>query len=102
MSIFAVDKICHRLYHDAAFRASLERDPDGTLAPFALTEEERRLLLAGEVGKLYELGAHPFLLGHLTRHDTFGITVKLYSERMRAASDDRIAPLEPADYLAPT
>ena len=99
MSIFAINKICRRLYQDDAFRKALEQDPQTMLAPFGLTAEEQRLLLAGEVGKLYELGAHPFLLAHLTRHDTFGITVKLYNERMRAAKDDRAAPLEPADYM---
>ena len=100
MAIFAINKICRRLYQDDAFRKALEQDPAGMLAPFELSPEENRLLLAGEVGRLYELGAHPFLLAHLTRHDTFGITVKLYNERMRAATDDRVAPLEPAEYLA--
>ena len=99
MAIFAINKICRRLYQDDAFRTALDQDPQTVLAPFGLTAEELRLLLAGEVGRLYELGAHPFLLTHLTRHDTFGITVKLYNERMRAAKDSRIAPLEPADYL---
>ena len=100
MAIFAIDKICRSLYQDDAFRQALERDPEATLAPFALTAEEKHLLLAGEVGQLYERGAHPFLLAHLTRHATFGITVELYNARMRAAADDRIAPLEPAAYLA--
>ena len=64
-----------------------------------MSAEEARLLRAGEVGMLFELGAHPFLLGHLTRHDTFGITVDAYSERLRRVSDDRLPPLEPAAYL---
>ena len=100
MSAYAINKVCHKLYHDDAFRQTLERAPDTTLAQFDLTQEEQRLLLCGEVGRLYELGAHPFLLAHLTRHDTFGVTVALYNQRMRAAKDDRIAPLEPAAYLA--
>ena len=98
MAIFAIDKICRRVYQDAAFRAALEQDARAALAPFGLTDEEHRLLLTGEVGRLYELGAHPFLLAHLTRHATFGVTVETFSQRMIAARDDRIAPLEPAAY----
>ena len=98
MSSFAVNKICRRVYQDAAFRAALDSAPQAALAPFGLTDEESRLLLAGEVGRLYELGAHPFLLAHLTRHATFGVTVDKFSDRMIAARDDRASPLEPAAY----
>lgn len=100
MSAYAVNKVCHRLAHDDAFRAALDTDPAAALAGFDLTEEERRLLLAGEVGRLFELGAHPYLLGHLTRHETLGITVDAFSRRMVMARDDRLPPLEPAGYLA--
>lgn len=98
MSIYAVNKVCQRIFHDVTFRDALAADVDGALAPFPLTAEEKRLLLAGEVGRLYEMGAHPFLLGHLTRHGTFGISVADYSRRMLAARDDRIPPIEAADW----
>ncbi len=100
MSIFAVNKLCRQIFNDSELRAAIATDPQAALADFDLTDEERRLLLAGEVGRLYELGAHSFLLGHLTREQTFGLTVAEYSARMRAAKDDRQPPLEPADYLA--
>jgi len=99
MSIYAINKVCHRVGHDAAFRAALAADAVAALAEFELSEEERSLLLAGEVGQLFERGAHPYLLGHLTRHETLGVTVKAFSERMIAAKDDRLPPLEAADYL---
>ncbi len=99
MSIYWVNKICHRIFHDDDFRQAIDADPEATLADFPLTDEERRLLLAGEVGRLYELGANSFLLGHLTRKNTLGVTVDLYSDRMRVARDDRLPPMEPADYL---
>lgn len=100
MSTYMVNKVCQLVGHDDDFRAALDADPEKALAPFDLTEEERRLLIAGEVGKLFEQGAHPYLLGHLTRHETLGITVEAFSARMVTAKDDRLPPLEPADYLA--
>src|SRR5262245_11837856 len=102
MSAYAVNKVCHRVGHDEAFRDALAADPIAALARYDLTEGERDLLLAGEVGQLFELGAHPYLLGHLTRHETFGITVEAFSARMIVATDDRLPPLEPADYLQQT
>lgn len=99
MSAYMLNKICHLVGKDDDFRAALEADPDKALAPFDLTDEERRLLLAGEVGKLFELGVHPYLMGHLTRDETLGITVDAFSRRMIVAKDDRLPPLEPASYL---
>jgi predicted LPLAT superfamily acyltransferase len=102
MSAYMVNKVCHKVGHDDAFRVALDKDPEATLAAFDLTDEERGLLLAGEVGRLYEMGAHPYLLGHLTRHETLGITVQAFSDRMVKARDDRLPPLEAATYLTAT
>lgn len=102
MSAYMINKVCQRVGHDDGFRAALDADPQAALAAFDLTDEERALLIGGEVGRLFELGAHPYLLGHLTRHETLGITVDGFSRRMIAARDDRVPPLEPADYLRAT
>lgn len=99
MSIYGVNKLCHRIQHDPALRQALASDPAGTLAQWPLTEEERSLLLTGDVGRLYEMGVHPFLLGHLTRRDTLGVTVERYSASIRKARDDRDPPLEGADWM---
>lgn len=99
MSVYQVDKLCHRVQHDPSLRAALARDPAGTLAQWPLTDEERSLLLAGDVGRLYEMGCHPFLLGHLTRHETLGVTVERYSESIRRARDERELPLGPASWM---
>ena len=99
MSAYMINKVCHLVGHDDAFRRAFDADPLTALRAFDLAEEERRLLLAGEVGRLFELGAHPYLLGHLTRHETLGITVEAFSARMIKARDDRLPPVEAADYL---
>src|SRR3954454_21629899 len=90
MSIYAVNKLCREALRDAAFRAALKRDPRAAIAPLPLTGEERSALLNGDVAWLYEQGAHPFLLAYLTRWELFGLTVALYSERIRTAREPAI------------
>jgi hypothetical protein len=87
MSIYAVNKLCREALHDPAFRAAVKHDPRSAIASLALTDAERSALLAGDVAWLYEQGAHPFLLAYLTRWELFGLTVALYSERIRAARE---------------
>lgn len=86
MSVYQINKICYRALHEPEFRAALKQDPAGAIGMLPLSDEERKLLLAGEVGQLHDLGAHSFLLSHLSRFELFGLTVLTYSERMRAAS----------------
>ena len=89
MSIYGVHKLCRAALQDLAMRKALQDDPAGALEKFPLTAEEKALLLAGEVGKLWEMGASGFLLSYLTRWALLGLTVPVYSERMRAARDWR-------------
>lgn len=89
MSIYAVHKLCRDALHDPAFRAAVKRDPAAAIAPLRLTDAERKALLDGDVARLYEWGASGFLLNILTRWDLFGLTVEVYSERMRKAHDPR-------------
>ncbi|MGH8315687.1 MAG: hypothetical protein ACRETU_11125 [Steroidobacterales bacterium] len=89
MSVYAVNKLCRDALHDLAFREALKSDPAAAIASLNLTEEERSALLAGDVVRLYEMGCHPYLMGYLTRWNLFGLTVPIYSERMRRAPDPR-------------
>ena len=89
MSLYGVHKLCRQALHDKAFRDSLTRDPQAAMAPLDLTDTERSALLAGDVAALYEMGANGYLLGYLTRWELFGLSVPLYSERMRMARDPR-------------
>ena len=89
MSIYGVHKLCRAALHDLAMRKALKDDPVASVQKFPLTDEERKLLLAGEVGRLWEMGASGFLLSYLTRWELFGLTVPVYSERMRSAQDWR-------------
>lgn len=87
MGAYLINKLCHRAYHDLAFRAALKADPAKAIADWPFTDAERKALLTGDIKRLYEWGGHPFLLGHITRWDLFGVTPALYAERIQGARD---------------
>ena len=86
MSIYAVDKVCRRVVREPDFVQALRDDPERALraAQPPLTEEERALLLAGDVGRLGRMGASFFLLHQLGRMELFGLTLPEYAARIRA------------------
>ena len=90
MSIFAVNHLCREVLRDHAFRAAMKADPAKALAPLDLTDEERRLLVAGDVGALYRLGANSFLMNYLARFEVCGLNVQNYNERMRAVKVNEV------------
>lgn len=100
MSLYAVNKLCRRVVHEAALRERLRNSPEQALrdADPPLTEEERDLLLAGDVGRLGRLGASHFLLMALGRYELFGLSLPEHGLRMRVEY-----ARERADWgLAPT
>jgi hypothetical protein len=90
MSIFAVNYLCREVLRDHAFRAAMKADPAKALAPLGLTEEERRALVAGDVGTLYRMGVNGFLMGYLARYEVCGLNVEVYNQRMRAVKVDEL------------
>jgi hypothetical protein len=85
MSIYAVNKVCRRVVQEPALREQLRSDPDGALRAVAppLSDEERELLLAGNVGRLGRMGANFFLLHQLGRFELLGLTLPTYAQRIR-------------------
>jgi hypothetical protein len=90
MSIFAVNYLCREVLRDHAFRAAMKADPAKALAPLDLTDDERRLLIAGDVGNLFRMGANAFLMGYLARFEVCGLNVETFNERMRAVKVNEI------------
>lgn len=90
MSVFAVNYLCRELLRDHAFRAAMKADPAKALSGLDLTEDERRTLLAGDVGTLFRMGVNGFLMGYLARFEVCGLNVQSYNERMRAVKVDEI------------
>jgi len=87
MSAYQINKLCHRVFHDIAFRDAVKNDPAKAIADWPFTPGEREALLGGDVKRLYEWGTHPFLLAHFTRWGLFGLTPALYAERIQGARD---------------
>ena len=90
MSIFAVNHLCREVLRDHAFRAAMRADPAAALAPLDLTDEERRTLLAGDVGALYRMGVNAFLMNYLARFEVCGLNAETYNQRMRAVRVDEL------------
>lgn len=90
MSMFAVNHLCREVLRDHAFRAAMKADPVKALAPLDLTDDERRPLVAGDVGALFRMGANAFLMSYLARFEVCGLNVQVYNERMRAVKVDEI------------
>jgi hypothetical protein len=88
MSSYAVNHLCRELLRDHAFRAAMKADPASAIAGHDLTPEEREALLAGDVAKLYRMGVNAFLMGYLPRFEVCGLTVPVYSERIRSAASE--------------
>ena len=90
MSIFAVNHLCREVLRDHAFRAAMKADPAKALAPLDLTGEERRALVASDVGTLYRMGVNGFLMGYLARYEVCGLNIEIYNQRMRAVKVDEL------------
>ena len=86
MSLYALNYLCRETLRDHGFREAMRTDPRSAVSRFALTEEEREALLAGEVGQLYAMGVNAFLMGYLVRHGLLGLTLESYQQKLAAAS----------------
>ncbi len=83
MSIYQVNKILYSTDNDAAFRKRMKEEPENVLKEFQLSTEEHEALVAGAVGRLYQMGVHTFLLNHLSRYELFGVNRDNYLARIR-------------------
>ncbi len=92
MSIISINHLCRDIIRDASLRQAFLRDPAAALTnyPRAFTRDERKALLAGDVGSLYRAGVNAYLMGYLARHGIFGLTAETYSARVRAAAEDHV------------
>ena len=82
MSIYGVHKVAQALRKDGAFAERMRNDPAAAVSDFPLTDEERRAILAGDVGRLAALGAHGYLLGAFAQRQVVGVTMANYVERI--------------------
>jgi len=90
MSIFNVNYLCREVLRDHTFRAAMKSDPAKALVDKDVTADERNALVAGDVGKLFRMGANAFLMAYLARFEVCGLNVEIYNQRMRAEKVDEV------------
>ena len=83
MSVYALNKLFYMLEKDDSFRDLMKSSPGEAIGQFTLTTKERDALTSGEVGGLYRMGVHAFLLGAMSRHRIFGVDGDNYFPRIR-------------------
>ena len=81
MSLYAAQKLLYHLNRDAAVQQRFRDDLPALLQSYDLDDEERAAILAGDVGKLYVLGANGQLLMHFAA--LLGMPWADYIEAMR-------------------
>ena len=81
MSLYAAQKLLYHLNREPAVQARFTAEKAAVLDDYALNDEEREAFLAGDVGKLYVLGANGQLLMHFAA--LLGMPWADYIEAMR-------------------
>ena len=81
MSLYAAQKLLYHLNREPAVQARFKAEKAAVLDDYELTDEEREAFLAGDVGKLYVLGANGQLLMHFAA--LLGMPWADYIEAMR-------------------
>lgn len=61
MTRYWLDKALWTYARDPAFKSSLDTDAIKALAPYELSPDEHAALASGDIRKIFQLGAHPFL-----------------------------------------
>ena len=81
MSLYAAQKLLYHLNREPAVQARFKADKAALLDDYELDDEEREAFVAGDVGKLYVLGANGQLLMHFAA--LLGMPWADYIEAMR-------------------
>ena len=83
MSVYFVNKVFYTIETDDNFLLKFRNNADEALAGFRLSPEEAAAIKAGDVETLYRMGAHPFLLNVLARHNLCGVNRDNYLARIK-------------------
>lgn len=83
MSVYFVNKVFYTIETDDDFLLKFRNNADEALAGFRLSPEEAAAIKGGDVETLYRMGAHPFLLNVLARHNLCGVNRDNYLERIK-------------------
>lgn len=81
MSLYQLSKLLFYLNRDEDLKQKFRRAPQAAIAPFELSEEERRAVLEPDIGLLYVLGVNGQILMHFAAFS--GVEWSDYLQRMR-------------------
>lgn len=81
MGLYYVQKLLFNLYNDLELRKSYESDPKEVLKGYDLADSETRALIDLDMGSLYRMGAHTFLLWQFGR--MMGVKPEVYFKQIR-------------------
>ena len=84
MSVNALNRLCREVLRDHAFRAAMKDDPEKAIQGYALTPDERKALLAGDIATLHNMGVIDFMMGYLARFGSCGLNIPVFNERIRS------------------
>lgn len=62
MSLYQVQKLLFQLHNDLELRARYNADAPAVLKAYDLSDSETEVLLGADVGSLYRMGVHSYLL----------------------------------------
>ena len=82
MTAYGINKVCHLVEKDPAFRERFRVDVESAVAGFKLDPDEVEALKSGDVVTLFRRGGHPFLLQNLGAHRLCGLDRDSYRERI--------------------
>ncbi len=95
MSLYYVQKLLYQLNRDPAVRRQYTENPEGLLAGYELSEEERCAVREPDIGLLYVMGVNGQLLMHFAA--LRGYEWDAYLEAMRQG-EKRYGPVRTGFY----
>ena len=81
MGLYYVQKLLFNLYNDLELRKSYKSDPKEVLKRYDLEDSEIKALLDLDVGTLYRMGSHTFLLWQFGQ--MMGVKREVYFKQVR-------------------
>lgn len=81
MGLYYVQKLLFNLYNDLELRKSYKSNPKEVLKGYNLDDPETKALLDLDVGTLYRMGSHTFLLWQFGQ--IMGVKPEVYFKQIR-------------------
>lgn len=81
MSLYQVQKLLFNVHNNLDLRKNYLSDPEKIAKEYDLSDKERRVLRSKNIGSLYRMGVHPWLLFQFAQ--IVGLTEPEYLRQIR-------------------